>query len=134
MAFSGRVRERQRDRISDGTVDLLCSICKEHESNRETENYCMGCYCSRCCKFHDEVPEQNIGPHKDVLALTRQRGFHNEQSGTSQALPLMPNGHCNRHSLKHVRHDDDGCSTCRANDHRYFNSSFNYFIIFYSYG
>ncbi|XP_053373516.1 E3 ubiquitin-protein ligase Midline-1-like [Mercenaria mercenaria] len=105
------------DRLSDETFDLLCSVCKRKHINKEADKYCVDCsdyYCSICVKFHEDIPA--LSGHKIL-----DKGQF--QHGTSKELPMVPTERCDKHNHKPVdmycqNHDDVGCSTCMAVEHR----------------
>ncbi|XP_053373194.1 uncharacterized protein LOC123531368 isoform X2 [Mercenaria mercenaria] len=105
------------ERQSDETFQLLCSPCKRKERNKEADKYCTDCndyYCSDCVKFHEDIPA--LSQHK-ILDKGQAR------EGTSKGLPIAPTERCERHRFKPVdmycqNHDDVGCYTCMAVDHR----------------
>ncbi|XP_045164845.2 transcription intermediary factor 1-alpha-like [Mercenaria mercenaria] len=120
MATGG---ETDTDILSDETFDLLCSVCKKKNKNTEAAKFCVNCqdyYCSICVKFHDDVP-----------ALSRHKILDSSQfqPGAGQVLQMVPTELCDRHSHKHVdmycqKHDDVGCSTCIAVDHKLCRDTF----------
>jgi hypothetical protein len=112
--MSGSEIEKQ----SDKTLHLLCSPCKRKERNKEADKYCADChdyYCTDCVKFHEDIPA--LSGH-NIL----DKGQVND--GTSGTLPVIPTQRCERHGFKPVdkycqSHDNVGCSSCMAVDHRY---------------
>jgi hypothetical protein len=112
-AISGSEMEKLPDEI----LKLLCSPCKRKGRNQEADKYCTDChdyYCSECVNFHEDIPAlsgHNILDKSQVQQKTRV-GF-----------PVAPTEKCERHRFKPVdmycqNHDDVGCSTCMAVDHR----------------
>ncbi|XP_053373195.1 E3 ubiquitin-protein ligase TRIM71-like isoform X2 [Mercenaria mercenaria] len=93
----------------------MCSPCKN--GAKEADNYCTDChdyYCSTCVKCHDDIPA--LSGHKIL-----DKGHF--ETGTSEAIPVVPTERCKRHSFKPVdmycqNHDDVGCYTCMAVEHR----------------
>ncbi|XP_053381899.1 uncharacterized protein LOC128549319 [Mercenaria mercenaria] len=108
---------KETDILSDETFDLLCSVCKKKNKNTEAAKFCVDCrdyYCSICVKFHDDVP---------ALSLHKILDKGQFQPGPGQVLQMVPTERCDKHSHKHVdmycqNHDDVGCSTCMAVDHK----------------
>ncbi|XP_053402930.1 uncharacterized protein LOC128558110 [Mercenaria mercenaria] len=104
-------------RLSDETFDLLCTVCKRKGKNTEAEKYCVDCgdyYCLTCVKVHDDVP---------LLTGHKILGKGQFQSMSTGKQPPVPTERCDKHSHKHVdmycqNHDDVGCSTCMAIEHR----------------
>ncbi|XP_060595609.1 uncharacterized protein LOC132749728 [Ruditapes philippinarum] len=111
------------DILSDEIFDTLCSMCKNKGKNTEGEKYCVDCkdyFCITCVQVHDQVPL--CAGHK-VLDKSQVK------SGTSKTLPRAPTERCDRHSHKHIdmycqNHDNVGCSTCMAVDHRLCKDTF----------
>ncbi|XP_060589802.1 uncharacterized protein LOC132744991 [Ruditapes philippinarum] len=109
---------------SDETILLLCSPCKHKERNKEADKYCADChdyYCSDCLNIHDDLPA--LSGHK-ILDKCQVK------DGTSGTLPVTPTQRCERHGFKLVDmycqgHDNVGCSTCMAVDHRSCNDIFD---------
>jgi hypothetical protein len=103
--------------FSDEIFDVLCSMCKNKGKNTEGEKYCVDCkdyFCTTCVQVHGQVPV--CAGHK-ILDKSQVK------SGTSKGLPRAPTERCDRHSHKHIDmycqiHDNIGCSTCMAVDHR----------------
>ncbi|XP_053374415.1 E3 ubiquitin-protein ligase TRIM33-like [Mercenaria mercenaria] len=113
----------ETNRLSDETFVLLCSLCKHKNKNTEAAKFCVDCqdyYCSTCVKFHEDIP-----------ALSRHKilDIGHFQPGTSQMIQIVPTERCDRHSHKHVdmycqNHDDVGCSTCMAVEHKHCRDTF----------
>ncbi|XP_060587229.1 uncharacterized protein LOC132742771 [Ruditapes philippinarum] len=111
------------DILSDEIFDVLCSMCKNKGKNTEGEKYCVDCkdyFCITCVQVHGQVPL--CAGHK-VLDKSQVK------SGTSKGLPRAPTERCDRHSHKHIdmycqNHDNVGCSTCMAVDHRLCKDTF----------
>ncbi|XP_053376458.1 uncharacterized protein LOC128547516 [Mercenaria mercenaria] len=109
MASSGNLGN-----TSEETFDMLCSACKEQNINKEAEKYCVDCrdyYCSECLKLHSSLPA--LKGHKLL----------GKEAGQSRQLPMVPTERCERHDFKTVdmfcqNHDQIGCGTCIAVDHR----------------
>ncbi|XP_053375438.1 transcription intermediary factor 1-alpha-like isoform X2 [Mercenaria mercenaria] len=109
MASSGVVGN-----TSEETFDMLCSACKEQNINKEAEKYCVDCrdyYCSECLKLHSTLPA--LKGHKLL----------GKEAGQSGQLLMVPTERCERHDFKTVdmfcqNHDQIGCGTCIAVDHR----------------
>ena len=105
------------DAHSDEIFDLLCSVCRKKAQRTEATKFCVDCqdyYCSKCVKFHDNVPA--LSSHKFI----NKDQFH---SGISSKLTVIPTERCDRHGHKHVdmyceNHDNIGCSTCMVVEHR----------------
>ncbi|XP_060557645.1 uncharacterized protein LOC132718052 [Ruditapes philippinarum] len=116
-------RQIDTDILSDEIFDVLCSMCRNEGRNTEGEKYCVDCkdyFCVSCVKVHSKVPL--CAGHK-VLDKSQVK------SGTSKALPRAPAERCDRHSHKHIdmycqNHDNVGCSTCMAVDHRLCKETF----------
>ncbi|XP_060608462.1 uncharacterized protein LOC132760492 [Ruditapes philippinarum] len=116
-------RQIDSDNLSDEIFDVLCSMCRNEGRNTEGEKYCVDChdyFCVSCVKVHSKVPL--CAGHK-VLDKSQVK------SGTSKALPRAPAERCDRHSHKHIdmycqNHDNVGCSTCMAVDHRLCKDTF----------
>jgi hypothetical protein len=114
MATGGKI---DTDILSDEIFDVLCSMCKNGGKNSEGEKFCVDChdyFCINCVKVHNQVP---------VLADHKVLDKSQVKLGTSKALPRAPAERCDRHSHKHIdmycqNHDNVGCSTCMAIDHR----------------
>ncbi|XP_060606538.1 uncharacterized protein LOC132758853 isoform X3 [Ruditapes philippinarum] len=114
MATGGEI---DTDILSDEIFDVLCSMCKNRGINTEGENFCIDChdyFCINCVKVHNQVP---------VLASHKVLDKSQVKLGTSKALPRAPAERCDRHSHKHIdmycqNHDNVGCTTCMAIDHR----------------
>ncbi|XP_053405631.1 uncharacterized protein LOC128558999 [Mercenaria mercenaria] len=121
MATEGSINT---DILSDETFDLLCGVCKHKEKNREAEKYCVECqdyYCLTCVKVHEDIPSL-IG-HNILGKGKFPSGSVKTPSGSSKTLPGAPTEPCDRHSHNCVdmycqNHDDVGCGTCMAVDHR----------------
>ncbi|XP_045216792.2 uncharacterized protein LOC123566596 isoform X1 [Mercenaria mercenaria] len=121
MATEGSINT---DILSDETFDLLCGVCKHKEKNREAEKYCVECqdyYCLTCVKVHEDIPSL-IG-HKILGKGKFPSGSVKTPSGSSKTLPGAQTEPCDRHSHNCVdmycqNHDDVGCGTCMAVDHR----------------
>ncbi|XP_045194602.2 uncharacterized protein LOC123550238 [Mercenaria mercenaria] len=104
-------------RLSDETFDLLCTVCKRKGKYTEAEKYCVECgdyYCITCVKVHDDVPL--LTGHK-ILSKSQF------QSVSTRKQPPVPTERCDKHNHKHVdmyckNHEDVGCSTCMATEHR----------------
>ncbi|XP_053381075.1 uncharacterized protein LOC123561306 [Mercenaria mercenaria] len=121
MAFGGSINTNV---LQDDTFDLLCTMCEQKVRNREAEKYCVECgdyYCLSCAQVHDEVPslkrhkilDKGKFPSRSITARSR--------SGKTQ--PMAPTERCDRHSHHYIdmycqNHDDVGCDTCMAVDHR----------------
>ncbi|XP_060596066.1 uncharacterized protein LOC132749826 [Ruditapes philippinarum] len=111
------------DILSDEIFDVLCSMCKNKGKNTEGEKFCVDCkdyFCITCVQVHGQVPL--CASHK-VLDKSQVK------SGTSKGLPRAPTERCDRHSHKHIdmycqNHDNVGCSTCMAVDHRFCKDTF----------
>ncbi|XP_060600979.1 uncharacterized protein LOC132754381 [Ruditapes philippinarum] len=111
------------DILSDEIFDVLCSMCRNEGRNTEGEKYCVDChdyFCVSCVKVHSKVP---------VLAGHKVLDKSQVKSGTSKAIPRAPAERCDRHSHKHIdmyckNHDNVGCSTCMAVDHRLCKDTF----------
>ncbi|XP_060568304.1 transcription intermediary factor 1-alpha-like [Ruditapes philippinarum] len=111
------------DILSDEIFDVLCSICKNKGKTTEGEKFCVDCkdyFCITCVQIHGQVPL--CAGHK---VLDKSQG----KSGTSNVLPRAPTERCDRHSHKHIdmycqNHDNVGCSTCMAVDHRLCKDTF----------
>ncbi|XP_060566011.1 uncharacterized protein LOC132725043 isoform X1 [Ruditapes philippinarum] len=120
MADSGNV---DTDILSDEIFDVLCSMCKNQGKNAEGVKYCVDCkdyFCVNCVKVHSQVP---------VLVGHKVLDKSQVKSGTSKGLPRAPTERCDRHSHKHIdmycqNHDNVGCSTCMAVDHRLCKDTF----------
>jgi hypothetical protein len=103
--------------LSDEIFDVLCSMCKNKGKKTEGEKFCVDChdyFCRTCVQVHNEVP---------VLVGHKVLDKSQVKSGTSKGLPRAPTERCDRHSHKHIdmycqNHDNVGCSTCMAVDHR----------------
>ncbi|XP_060605730.1 uncharacterized protein LOC132758192 [Ruditapes philippinarum] len=116
-------RQFDTDILSDEIFDVLCSMCRNEGRNTEGEKYCVDChdyFCVSCVKVHSKVPL--CAGHK-VLDKSQVK------SGTSKAMPRAPAERCDRHSHKHIdmycqNHDNVGCSTCMAVDHRLCKDTF----------
>ncbi|XP_060600984.1 uncharacterized protein LOC132754385 [Ruditapes philippinarum] len=116
-------RQIDTDMLSDEIFDVLCSMCTNDGRNTEGKKYCVHChdyFCVRCVKVHSKVPL--CAGHK-VLDKSQVK------SGTSKAMPRAPAERCDRHSHKHIdmycqNHDNVGCSTCMAVDHRLCKDTF----------
>jgi hypothetical protein len=110
-------RQFDTDILSDEIFDVLCSMCRNEGRNTEGEKYCVDChdyFCVSCVKVHSKVP---------VLVGHKVLDKSQVKSGTSKSLPRAPAERCDRHSHKHIdmycqNHDNVGCSTCMAVDHR----------------
>ncbi|XP_060605723.1 uncharacterized protein LOC132758184 [Ruditapes philippinarum] len=109
--------------LSDEIFDVLCSMCRNEGKNTEGEKYCVDChdyFCVSCVKVHSKV---------SVLAGHKVLDKSQVKSGTSKSLPRAPAERCDRHSHKHIdmycqNHDNVGCSTCMAVDHRLCKDTF----------
>ncbi|XP_060590557.1 uncharacterized protein LOC132745627 isoform X1 [Ruditapes philippinarum] len=116
-------RQIDTDILSDEIFDALCSMCRNEDRNTEGEKYCVDChdyFCVSCVKVHSKVP---------VLAGHKVLDKSQVKSGTSKAMPRAPAERCDRHSHKHIdmycqSHDNVGCSTCMAVDHRLCKDTF----------
>ncbi|XP_060567398.1 E3 ubiquitin-protein ligase TRIM33-like [Ruditapes philippinarum] len=116
-------RQINTDILSDEIFDVLCSMCRNEGRNTEGEKYCVDChdyFCVSCVKIHSKVP---------VLAGHKVLDKSQVKSGTSKRLPRAPAERCDRHSHKHIdmycqNHDNVGCSTCMAVDHRLCKDTF----------
>jgi hypothetical protein len=114
MATGGEINT---DNLHDEIFDVLCSMCKNRGKNTEGEKFCVDChdyFCINCVTVHSQVP-LCVG-HK-VLDKSEFK------SGTSKGLSRAPAERCDRHSHKHIdmycqNHDNVGCTTCMAIDHR----------------
>ncbi|XP_060579162.1 uncharacterized protein LOC132736100 isoform X2 [Ruditapes philippinarum] len=113
MATGGKINT---DILSDEIFDVLCSMCKNRGKKTEGEKFCVDChdFCTNCVQVHSQVPL--CAGHK-VLDKSQV------MSGTSKGLARAPAERCDRHSHKHIdmycqNHDNVGCSTCMAIDHR----------------
>ncbi|XP_060561317.1 uncharacterized protein LOC132721085 [Ruditapes philippinarum] len=105
------------DILSDEVFDVLCKICKNKDKNTEGVKFCVDCqdyFCKKCVQVHSQVPV--CAGHKvlDKSLVT---------SRISKGLLRAPAERCDRHSHKHIdmycqNHDNVGCSTCMAVDHR----------------
>jgi hypothetical protein len=117
MAAGGQINT---DTLSDEIFDVSCSMCKNQGKNADGEKYCVDCkdyFCVTCIKVHSKVPL--CAGHK-VLDRSQVKS----KSGNSKGLLNAPTERCDRHSHKHIdmycqNHDNVGCSTCMADDHRY---------------
>ncbi|XP_060589152.1 uncharacterized protein LOC132744183 [Ruditapes philippinarum] len=111
------------DILSDAIFDVLCSMCKNKGKNTEGEKFCVDCkdyFCIACVQVHGQVPL--CADHK-VLDKSQVK------SVTGKGLPRAPTERCDRHSHKHIdmycqNHDNVGCSTCMAVDHRLCKDTF----------
>ncbi|XP_060605722.1 uncharacterized protein LOC132758183 [Ruditapes philippinarum] len=120
MATGGQI---DTDILSDEIFDVLCSMCRNEGRNTEGEKYCVDCldyFCVSCVKVHSKVP---------VLAGHKVLDKSQVKSGTNKGLPRAPAERCDRHSHKHIdmycqNHDNVGCSTCMAVDHRLCKDTF----------
>ncbi|XP_060586487.1 uncharacterized protein LOC132742178 [Ruditapes philippinarum] len=116
-------RQIDTDILSDEIFDALCSICRNKGKYTEGEKFCVDChdyFCRACVQVHNDVPV--LGNHK-VLDKSQVK------SGISKGLPRAPTERCDRHSHKHIdmycqSHDNVGCSTCMAVDHRLCKDTF----------
>ncbi|XP_060562105.1 uncharacterized protein LOC132721755 [Ruditapes philippinarum] len=116
-------REIDTDILSDEIFDVLCSMCKNKGKHTEGEKFCVDCedyFCITCVQVHSEVPV--LAGH-NVLDISQVR------SGASKGLPRGPTERWGRHSHKHIdmycqNHDNVGCSTCIAVDHRLCKDTF----------
>ncbi|XP_060576278.1 uncharacterized protein LOC132733635 [Ruditapes philippinarum] len=116
-------RQIDTDILSDEIFDVLCSMCINEGRNTEGEKYCVDCrdyFCVSCVKVHNKVPL--CAGHK-VLDKSQVK------SGASKGLPRAPAGRCDRHGHKDIdmycqNHDNVGCSTCMAVDHRLCKDTF----------
>ncbi|XP_060566010.1 uncharacterized protein LOC132725042 [Ruditapes philippinarum] len=109
------------DILSDEMFDVLCSMCKNKGKNTEGEKFCVDChdyFCITCVQVHNEVP-----------VLVGHKVLDKSQIKTSKGLPRASTERCDRHSHKHIDmycqdHDNVGCSTCMAVDHRLCKDTF----------
>ncbi|XP_060605724.1 uncharacterized protein LOC132758185 [Ruditapes philippinarum] len=116
-------RQFDTDTLSDEIFDVLCSMCRNEGRNTEGEKYCVDChdyFCVSCVKVHSKVPL--CADHK-VLDKSQVK------SGASKAMTMAPAETCDMHSHKHIdmycqNHDNVGCSTCMAVDHRLCKDTF----------
>ncbi|XP_060562103.1 uncharacterized protein LOC132721753 [Ruditapes philippinarum] len=114
MATGGQINT---DILSDEILDVSCSMCKNQGKNAEGDKYCEDCkdyFCVSCVKVHSKVPL--CAGHK-VLDKSQVK------SRSRKSLPRAPTERCDRHSHKHIDmycqfHDNVGCLTCMAVDHR----------------
>ncbi|XP_060597595.1 uncharacterized protein LOC132751456 [Ruditapes philippinarum] len=133
------------DILSDEVFDVLCTICKSKSKNTEGVKFCVDCqdyFCVICVQVHSQVPVlaghkmfdkslvtpgiikgHPIAPEVPVCAGNKVLDKSQVKSGTSKGLPRAPEERCDRHSHKHIdmycqNHDNVGCSTCMAVDHR----------------
>ncbi|XP_060576728.1 uncharacterized protein LOC132734050 [Ruditapes philippinarum] len=94
--------------------DIKCSACKEQNKNTSADKYCVDCqdyYCSECLKLHETLP-----------ALKSHKLLNTDEDKIGQ-LKMIPTEKCERHHFKTVdmfcqNHDEVGCATCMATDHR----------------
>jgi hypothetical protein len=106
------------DILSDEIIDVSCSMCENKGKNTEGEKYCVDCkdyFCITCVQVHGQVP---LCAHHKVLDKSQVKS-----GSISKGLPRAPTERCDRHSHKHIdmycqNHDNVGCSTCMAVDHR----------------
>ncbi|XP_060562104.1 uncharacterized protein LOC132721754 [Ruditapes philippinarum] len=111
------------DILSDEIFDVLCSMCKNKGRNAEGEKYCVDCkdyFCITCVQVHSQVP---LCAGHNVLDKSQVK------SGTSKCYPRALAERCDKHSHKHIDmycqiHDNVGCSTCMAVDHRLCKDTF----------
>ncbi|XP_045159202.2 uncharacterized protein LOC123524767 [Mercenaria mercenaria] len=121
MAFGGRINS---DILCSEMVDLPCTMCERKGRCIEAEKYCVECqdyYCLRCVNVHGDVP--SLSRHNIFDKGQFPSESVHERPGTGKALPLVLTERCNIHTHHFVdmycqNHDDVGCGTCMALDHR----------------
>ncbi|XP_060575759.1 uncharacterized protein LOC132733175 [Ruditapes philippinarum] len=99
---------------SDESSDIKCSACKEQDKNIAADKYCVDCqdyYCSQCLELHETLP-----------ALKSHNLLDTNDDKIGQ-LKMIPTEKCEKHHYKIVdmfcqNHDEVGCATCMATDHR----------------
>ena len=103
---------------SDEIFNFKCTACAKRNKKREAVKYCVECQ-GYCCQHCVEV-------HQDFPALVNHNLLDNSNlisSGSVIELPAIPTERCAVHKTKIVDmycqvHDDVGCTTCMALDHR----------------
>jgi hypothetical protein len=114
MAAGGKLKT---DILAFRTFDIVCSMCENQGKNTDGEKFCVECndyFCLKCVKIHSKVPL--LVGHK-VLDKTQVT------PGIRTGVRSAQGERCDRHSHKHIdrycqNHDNVGCSTCMALDHR----------------
>ncbi|XP_045196117.2 E3 ubiquitin-protein ligase TRIM33-like, partial [Mercenaria mercenaria] len=103
---------------SDELFSFKCSPCLAINRNREAVNYCVGCqgyYCQSCADVIHMMP--------GLKSHTLLDNSNYKSPGLRAGLPAVPTERCSIHETKIVdmycgNHDEVGCTTCMALNHR----------------
>ncbi|XP_060597164.1 uncharacterized protein LOC132751072 [Ruditapes philippinarum] len=103
---------------SDEIFNFKCSPCLDDKRNREATKYCVECqgyYCQTCADMFHKMPGLKSHTFLDQTNYKSSSGIG--------GLPAIPTQRCSVHKTKIVdmycgNHDEVGCTTCMALDHR----------------
>ncbi|XP_053390788.1 uncharacterized protein LOC128553638 [Mercenaria mercenaria] len=103
---------------SDELFSFKCSPCLANNRNREAVKYCVECqgyYCQSCADVIHMIP--------GLKGHTLLDNSNYKSSGLPAGLPAVPTERCSIHETKIVdmycgNHDEVGCTTCMALNHR----------------
>ncbi|XP_053390772.1 uncharacterized protein LOC128553624 [Mercenaria mercenaria] len=106
------------ENTSDEIFSFKCSPCLVNNRNREAVKYCVECqgyYCQSCADVMHMMP--------GVKGHTFLDKLNYKSSRLSAGLPAVPTERCSIHETKIVdmycgNHDEVGCTTCMALNHR----------------
>ncbi|KAL4218876.1 hypothetical protein ACF0H5_021464 [Mactra antiquata] len=110
---------RSQCNMSDKTFDFICTGCDKKNKTLKAVKYCVECKlycCQSCTDMHEVFPSLTSHSFLDVE--------QENQSGNQQSsLPELPTERCCKHKAKVLdmycqEHDQVGCCTCMATDHR----------------
>ncbi|XP_060564674.1 uncharacterized protein LOC132723887 [Ruditapes philippinarum] len=108
---------------SDEIFDFMCRVCKRNGKHCEGEKYCEQCqdyFCLTCVKVHDDIPSLTRHTILDKEHFPREP---TKKDTVSKSVLEAPTERCERHSHHFIdmycqNHDDVGCGTCMAVNHR----------------
>ena len=119
------------DILSDEVFDFMCRVCKRKGKHCEAEKYCEECgdyFCLTCVKVHDDIPSltgHTILGKEQFPNESVDKGSSSKSTGRSESTGRLaaPTERCDRHSHHFIdmycqNHDEVGCGTCMAMDHR----------------
>ncbi|XP_053390782.1 E3 ubiquitin-protein ligase TRIM33-like, partial [Mercenaria mercenaria] len=103
---------------SDEIFNFKCSPCLANNRNREAVKYCVECqgyYCQSCADVIHMIP--------GLKSHTRLDNSKYKSRGLPAGLPAVPTERCSTHETKILdmycgNHDEVGCTTCMALNHR----------------
>ncbi|XP_053390774.1 uncharacterized protein LOC128553626 [Mercenaria mercenaria] len=103
---------------SDEIFNFKCSPCLANKRNKEAVKYCVECqgyYCQSCADITHMIP--------GLKGHTLLDNSNYKSPGLQAGLPVVPTERCCIHETKIVDmycgiHDEVGCTTCMALNHR----------------